>query len=156
MFGNRFGVLLVCQLVIKYPMLRLGVNNLPSVNSFVYFGVNFKVGLKLCVDYTLRCRKFLVAVCGVLRSKVAEYEDIFVNILVIKCLPILDYGPDCVVLDSYSFNVMRKAWNTAFRWLFNYGRFESTRWLFHAKKTHVNSLSNRCKNNVFRYWPYVL
>ena len=110
----------------KYPLLRLDVNNLPRVDSFVYLGVNFKLDLKLCVDYTLRCRKFLAAVCDVLRSRVAGYEDIFTNILVKKCLPILDYGLDCVVLDSYFLNVISKSWITAFRWLFNYCRFEST------------------------------
>ena len=54
---------------IKYPLLRLGFNNLSRVDSFVYFGVNFKLGLKLCVDYTLRYRKFLAVVCGVLMQK---------------------------------------------------------------------------------------
>ena len=91
--------------------------------GFVYLGVNFKLDLKLCVDYTLRCRKFLVAVCGVLRSKVAGYEDIFANILVKKCLPILDYSLD-----------LSKSWNTDFRWLFSYCRFESTRLLFHTNR----------------------
>ena len=114
----------------KYPMLRLGVNNLPRVDSIVYLSVNFKLGMKLCVDYTMRCKKFLAAVCGVLRSKVARYENIFANILVKKCVPILDCGLDCVVLDSYSLNVISKSWNTAFGWLFNYGRHKSTRWLF--------------------------
>ena len=59
-----FGVLIG----INYPMLRLGVNNLPRVDSFVYLGVNFKLGLKLYVDYTLPSRKFLAAVCGVLMA----------------------------------------------------------------------------------------
>ena len=34
------------------------------------------------------------------------YEDVFAIILIKKCLSTLNYGLDCIVLDSYSFNVV--------------------------------------------------
>ena len=55
--------------------------------------------------------------------------------LVKKCLFILEYGIDSVNLDFNTFNVINKAWNTAFKWLFNYGKFDTIRWLFYEHKT---------------------
>ena len=42
---------------------------------------------------------------------------VFSQILMRKCLPLLNCGFDCVFLNTSSFNVISKAWNTAFRWL---------------------------------------
>ena len=89
------------------------MSDLPRADWFVYFGVKFKFGLKLCVDYSLRCGKFLASVSGILRYKVVEYEDVFATILIKKCLLILNYGLDCIVLDSHSFNVVSKSWTNA-------------------------------------------
>ena len=108
---------------------------LPRADWFVYLGVKFKFGLKLCVDYSLRCGKFLASVSGILRYKVMGYEDVFATILIKKCLPILNYGIDCIVLDSHSFNVVSNSWNDVFRWLFNYRKYESIRWLFYDHNT---------------------
>ena len=47
--------------------------------------------------------KFLASVSGILRYTVMGYEDVFATILI---KPILNYGLDCIVLDSYSFNVV--------------------------------------------------
>ena len=55
------------------------------------------------------------SVCNVLRYKVTGYEDVFLEILIRKCLPELDYRLDCVFSDTSFFNVTSKAWNTAFR-----------------------------------------
>ena len=128
------GQLMVGTLV-GNPILQLGTCELPKVESIVYLGVCFKLNAKLSVDYSQRCRKFLASVCCVLRNKVVGFEDIFAHVLVRKCLPILNYGLDCVLLDYNSINVISKSWNTAFRWLFNLGKFESTRLLFQSHST---------------------
>ena len=47
----------------NYPQFHLGFNDLPRVDSFVYLGVTFNLGHKLCVDFSLKCRKFLASVC---------------------------------------------------------------------------------------------
>ena len=98
--------------------------------KLVYLGVTFKLGNVLNIDFSDRCRKFMSSVCKVLRHKVTGYEDVFSQILIRKCLPVLDYGLDYVFLDTHSFNVISKAWNKAFRWLFSRRRFDSTRLLF--------------------------
>ncbi len=113
-----------------FPTFLMGGQGIPRTENLVYLGVTFKLGSVLNVDFSDRCRKFMASVCSVLRHKVTGYEDVFSEILIRKCLPVLDYGLDCVFLDSSSFNVISKAWNTAFRWLFNRKKFESTRLLF--------------------------
>ena len=62
-------------------------------------------------------------------------EDTFATILIKTCLPILNSGLDCMVLDSHSFNVMSKSWNNTFQWLFYYRKYDSTRWLFNEHNT---------------------
>ena len=54
----------------KYPQFHLDLSDIPRANWFVYLGVKFKFGLKLCVYYSLRCGKFLASVSGILRYKV--------------------------------------------------------------------------------------
>ena len=103
----------------KYPQFHLDLSDLPRADWFVYLSVQFKFGLKLCVDYSLRCGKLLASVSGILRNMIMGYDDVFATILIKKCLPILNYDLDCLVLDSHSFNGVSKSWNNAFRWLFN-------------------------------------
>ena len=49
-----------------------------------------------------------------MRHKATEYENVFSEILIRKCLPVLNYGLNCVFFDTNSFNVICKAWNIAF------------------------------------------
>ena len=84
-------------------------------------------------------QKVLSSVCGVLRHKVDGYEYVFSNILIKKCLPILNYALECIYLDTASFNTVSKSWNMAFRWLFNRQKYESTRLLFLS----CNTMSTR-------------
>ena len=112
------------------PVFHIGFNKVSNVESFVYLGVKFVFGVRLLADYSARCRKFLASVSSVLRHKVVGYENTFVNILKVKCLPVLYYGLDCINLDTTSLNVVSKSWNTAFKWLFNMKKYDSTRLLF--------------------------
>ena len=74
------------------------------------------------------------SVCGVLRHiswlVMRICRNIFAKILMKMCLPLINYGLDCVHLDLNSFSVISKCWNTAFKWLYNLGKFESARLLF--------------------------
>ena len=97
------------------------------IDAIVYLGVKFKFGYKLIIYNSIRSRKFLACVCNVQRNKIVGYRDVFANILVKQCLSILEYGIDSVDLDSNIFKFIIKAWNTASKWLFNYGKFDYTR-----------------------------
>ena len=54
------------------------------------------------------------------------YEDVFATILIKKSLPILNYGLYYSFKLAF-FNFVSKLWNNAFRWLFNYGQYDSIR-----------------------------
>ena len=92
--------------------------------------------------------------CGVLRHKVDDYEDVFSNILLKKCLPILNYALKCIYLDSASFNTVSKSWNMAFKWLFNIAKYESTGLLYLS----CNAMSMRflLDTNVMRFVRHML
>ena len=75
----------------------------------------FNFCYKLIVHYSIRSRKILACLYYV-RNKVVSYEDGFANILVRQFLLNSEYGIDTIDLHSNAFNVINKAWNTAFKW----------------------------------------
>ena len=65
------------------------------------------------VDVSLRIQKFTAAVCALLRGRIISFENVYVNVMVTKCMPILFYGIDCLHLDCNSLNRLSVVWNTA-------------------------------------------
>ena len=63
------------------------------------------------------------------------YEHIFTDILIRKCLPVLFYGLDSCSLNYDVIKPESKAWNMAFKWLFNMRKYDSTRLLFLSHNT---------------------
>jgi hypothetical protein len=102
---------------------------------FVYLGIEFTLGFKLKVNCKKRIQKFLASISSILRCKLSGYENVFAEILIKKCLPILFYGLDCVSIDSNSVKLVTQAWNCAFRWLYGVGKYTSTRHLFEQHHT---------------------
>ena len=64
----------------------------PRSDNIVYLGIRLKFGLQLLVDSSDRCRKFMAFVSSVSRPKVKVHEDVFSDILIKKCSPVLNYG----------------------------------------------------------------
>jgi Reverse transcriptase (RNA-dependent DNA polymerase) len=102
-------------------------NELPWVDQMCYLGLVFKTGVKLGIDVSERSRKFIGSVAAVLRGRVAGAEDIYVNVIKTKCLPLLFYGIDCLRLDGRAVTKLSVVWNTAFRWVLGVNRFMSMR-----------------------------
>ena len=71
------------------------VNNLvlygviPWSKKMCYLGLYFKAGNKLRIDILNRCGKFIGSIASVLRGRRAGAEDIYVNVIKTRCLPIL-------------------------------------------------------------------
>ena len=108
---------------------------LPWVDRLKYLGIAFIVGKDYHLDCSERVRKFIATVSSELRFKRQSYEHIFADILIRKCLSVLFYGLDSC---SLSYDVMKsvsKAWNMAFKWLFNMRKYDSTRLLFLSHNT---------------------
>jgi hypothetical protein len=137
----KFNVLKSCCAYIGKPVVQvlpdmlLDSLVLPWVDNFTYLGVVFQTGHSLRVDCKPRVQKFIASVCSVLRNKVIGYENVFAQILIRKCLPVLSYGLECVFLNSQSIRSVTQAWNLSFRWLFNYRKYDSTRLLFLSNDT---------------------
>ena len=81
-----------------------------------------------------------------------------------KCLPVLMYGLDTVPLDSNSTKLVTSVWNCAFRWLYEVGKFISTKHSFDSQGTlsirfslHYNvvfmhaSINNDLSTKLFLY-----
>jgi hypothetical protein len=109
--------------------------SLTWTNRLKYLGITFSIGKMLLVDCSERIHKFIASVCSVLRFKVKGLENVFANILVQKCLPVLFYGLDCIMLNSVELKSVCQAWNMAFKWLFNMKKYDSTRLLFLSNNT---------------------
>jgi hypothetical protein len=87
------------------------------------------------VDFTNRLNKFHAAVGAVLREKLHGFEDVYVHLLLTKCMPILFYGVDALIFSGKNLQLVTKAWNMAFRWIFGLRKFDSTRLLLKSCKT---------------------
>jgi Reverse transcriptase (RNA-dependent DNA polymerase) len=115
--------------------LSLYNTSMKLVSRFDYLGVTFlsNSGIKISLD--ARIRKFYFAISSVLRLKQSGYEKLICYILVHKCLPILVYGCDCCQIDAKTRDSLSKAWNNAFRRVYNLPKFTSTRHLFFDNNT---------------------
>ena len=121
--------------ICKLAQMILDINSLKWSNNFTYLGIDFVLGSSLYVCCKHRIRKFVASVSLVLHSKSVGYENVFAEILLRKCLPVLMYGLDAVSLDSNSIKLVTQVWNCAFRWLYGVGKFTSTRHLFDSHGT---------------------
>lgn len=113
---------------------------LPWSSELCYLGVNFIIGIELRVDISARVRKFISSVSSVLRGRVSGFEDVYLNVILTKCMPILFYGIDCLCVDSRSMNSLSVIWNTAFRWILGITRYE-----------HMRKHLQKCNTMSFRY-----
>ena len=69
-------------------------------NKLLYLGTTFMFGMHLTVDFTSRLNKFYAAISSVLNNKLFGFERVYVHVLLSKCLPILFYSLDLMVINS--------------------------------------------------------
>ena len=100
--------------ICKLAQMILGNKILKRSDNFIYLGTDFVLGSSLNVCCKNRIRKFMASVSSVLHFKSVGYENVFAEIVLRKCLPLLMYGLDAVSLDSNSFKLVTQVWNCAF------------------------------------------
>ena len=125
--GIHFGKLASC--------LTLYGTDIEWSERFTYLGITFLFCVNLCVDVTSRLQKFHAAVCTVLKNKLAGFENVYVRLLVTKCMPILFYGMDSLTLSSNVLQTITKSWNMAFKWIYGLRKYDSTRLLLRSCNT---------------------
>ena len=80
-------------------------------------GIQFKAGLYIGIDISERSHKFIGSVASILRGRTAGFNDVYINIVKSKCMPILFYGVDDLCLHSQKLDKMSVVWNATFCWV---------------------------------------
>ena len=71
-------------------------------SELLYLGIVFKCGINISVNVASRISKFMDTICSVLRDKMVGFEDLYVSVVLTKCLPISLYGICSLHLPSLS------------------------------------------------------
>ena len=53
------------------------------------------------MNIAARSQKFIGLVASVLRGRVFGVEDVYIQVIKTKCMPLLFYGADCLRVDAY-------------------------------------------------------
>ena len=84
-------------------------------DKLCYLGIIFIINNDLKVDVSLRIQKFTAAVCTILRERIIGFENVYINVMVTKCMLILFYEIDCLHLDCNALKRLSVVWNMAYR-----------------------------------------
>ena len=52
-----------------------------------------------------------------LKVRCSGFENVYVHVLLTKCMPILFYDIDCLYVDRAFMHKLSVVWNTTFRWI---------------------------------------
>ncbi len=137
----------------RAPLL-IGDHGLNWVDTFIYLGVELSIGSCLQVNCKKPVQKFMSSISSVLQCKCLGYEYVFAEILIKKCLPILMYGLDFMLLDAISYKIVTQAWNCAFRWLYGVGKYTSTRHIF--EQHHTMSMKFLLDSSLMSFYARIL
>ena len=105
-----------------------------------YLGIIFIINNDLKVGVSLRIQKFTAAVCTFLRKRIIGFENVYINVMVTKCMPILFYEIDCLHLDCYALKRLSVVWNVAYRWIYCIPRHE-----------HMRTYVRNCNTMSFKF-----
>ena len=91
-----------------------------------YLGIVFKCGVEMSINVASCISKFMGTTCLVLRDRTVRFENICFS-CTNKVFAYLLYGNCSLHLTSISLSSLSVIWNTAFRWIFGYGKYELMR-----------------------------
>ncbi len=148
--------------------LLIGHFQLPWVKELPYLGITLIKAKSFLIDLSCIRRKFFVSVNSIL-SKCSSTSDIVkLKLLESHCLPILLYASESLNLPKFQITELNSWWNSIYRKIFNYNKWESVRSLifmlgrldlFHIINLRSLSFINRmfecennCNNNAFKYY----
>jgi len=123
-----------CHLIAFGPLahktggpLLIGSDNIDWTHSVKYLGVHIICGRKLSFDINPIKRAFFTA-CNSVCSQ-SQYMDEILQLSLIEryCLPILTYAAPAVSLKTRQLNELNSCWNSAYRRVFGFHRWESVR-----------------------------
>ena len=85
---------------------------------------------------------FIGSVASLLRGREFSAEYVYIHEIKTKCMPLLFYGVDCLRVDAYAMEKLSRPiiWNTAFRWVLSFRRFE-----------HMHNKLRQCGTISFKF-----
>ena len=112
-------------------------------NKIKYLGVWIKSNVHFETDILDSRRKFFMSVNTVLTKCKLTCDMVKLQILESYCLPLLLYGSESGLLDDHMLSMLNCCWNSVYRKIFGYFRWESVRNVMSAlKKLNVVYMVN--------------
>lgn len=128
-----------------YP-LTLGNLALPWVSSLEYLGISIMSHKSFKIDLSNVRRKFFASVNSILSKCNFTSDIVKLSLLESYSLPILLYAVECLNLPPSDLADLNAWWNSAYRKIFNYKKWESVRALIgHLGRMdflHINNLKS--------------
>ena len=144
--------------------VTLNGSSVEWMNSVKYLGIWICAGKYFHLDLSEVRRKFFMSVNSIL-SKCKYTNDIVkLQLLESHCLPILLYATECLVLPVSQIKELNSWWNSVYRKIFNYNKWESVKCLiYYLNRLDVHRIinlkqmsfikrmsSSECSNVTFR------
>jgi hypothetical protein len=126
--GTKSNCLMVGPQKLKRPSeMEINGAKVKWVNQIKYLGVNLCEGRKFVVDLSLVRRNFFASVNNVLSSCNYVSDMVKLELLEKHCLPLLMYCVESLCLTSVQVAELNSYWNSVYRRVFNYNRWESVK-----------------------------
>lgn len=107
------------------PIMYIGNEPICWSSSVKYLGVTFLSGLHLKCDVDCITRKFYAASNCIFGSSVGLDDILQLNLQTVYSLPVLQYATAAINLSNNELKMLNACWNSVFRKIFKYNRWES-------------------------------
>jgi hypothetical protein len=154
---------------LKLAPVSINGSEIQWVEKIKYLGLTLVAGKVFAIDLSETRRKFFVSV-NVILSKCQHCSDIVkLNLVETHCLPVLLYGLDCLNLPGHQLIELNSWWNSVYRKIFGYHKWESVkelifmlcridfysllniRCMFFLKRLCINSCNSLTLSNLTMY-----
>ena len=125
------------------PLLLLDNQIIEWPDKVKYLGVWIKSSTHFEIDVSECRRKFFISANTVLSNCKSACEMVKLKLLESHCLPLLTYAADSGCIDNNSLSMFNTCWNSIYRRIFGYFRWESVRNVMAClNKLNINYLVN--------------
>ena len=120
----------MCMIVGRVKLLNISAS-IQWTDSIKYLGVKLITGKRFRVDLSECRRKFFATVNSLFNKCKFTSDVVKLELLESHCLPVLLYSVDCLNLDTVQVKELNSWWNSVYRKIFNYNKWESVKEVIH-------------------------
>ena len=120
-------ILISPNINIQPSTLSIGQFQLPWVDKLDYLGITLTSANSFTIDLSNIRRKFFTSVNSILSKCTFTSDMVKLCLLESHCLPILLYATESLNLPKSQITVLNSWWNSVYRKIFNYHKWESVR-----------------------------